>query len=71
MHLKPFWGYNFDTGYQPFTTAELCLLLNALDGELHDITMMGLYSGARLEELASLEFTNIVDIERVKSFDIK
>ena len=75
MHLNPFRGHKLDTSqsgsYQPFTDAELHLLLNALDGELHDLTMLGLYSGARLEELASLQVTNIIEIDGIKCFDIK
>ena len=75
VHLNPFRGHKLDTSqsesYQPFTDAELHLLLNALDGELHDLTMLGLYSGARLEELASLQVTNIIEIGGIKCFDIK
>lgn len=74
-HLNPFRNHKLDTtqseSYQPFTNAELKLLLDSLEGELHDLAMMALYSGARLEELASLQVSNIIDIEGIKCLDIK
>lgn len=72
---NPFHGHNLEArntvaSYQPFEWHQLTALLKAADEELRDIILIGLMSGARLDEIASLKREEIVMLEGVRCFHI-
>ena len=72
---NPFHGYNLEArrtieSYQPFEPKQLQILVKEADETIRDLTLMGLYSGCRLDELASLKCVDIVILEGVRCFYI-
>ncbi|WP_267412512.1 site-specific integrase [Pantoea sp. GM_Pan_4] len=59
--------------YQPFTVSELAKVFAALEGdeEMQAVTLIGMYSGMRLNEICSLKSESIKTIEGVLCFEIK
>ncbi|MCS2164983.1 site-specific integrase [Scandinavium manionii] len=58
--------------YEVFTHAELAKVFVALDGdeEMQAVTLIGMYSGMRLNEICSLRAENIREIEGVLCFEV-
>lgn len=56
--------------YQPFTFDQMQKLLDAAEPEIRNIIIMGLFSGCRLDELASLKKSEIQTVEGVRCFYI-
>ncbi|HDU3835753.1 TPA: tyrosine-type recombinase/integrase [Klebsiella aerogenes] len=58
--------------YEVFTHAELAKVFSALDGddEMQNVTLIGMYSGMRLNEICSLRAANIKEIEGVLCFEV-
>lgn len=58
--------------YEVFTHAELAKVLAALEGdaEMQAVTLIGMYSGMRLNEICSLRVENIHEIEGVLCFEV-
>ncbi|EIY5009461.1 site-specific integrase [Klebsiella variicola] len=58
--------------YEVFTHAELAKVFAALDGdeEMQAVTLIGMYSGARLNEICSLRVENVREIEGVLCFEV-
>ncbi|HCU0062385.1 TPA: site-specific integrase [Klebsiella pneumoniae] len=58
--------------YEVFTHAELAKVFAALDGdeEMQAVTLIGMYSGMRLNEICSLRVGNIREIEGVLCFEV-
>jgi integrase len=58
--------------YEVFTHAELAKVFSALDGdeEMQNVTLIGMYSGMRLNEICSLRVENIREIEGVLCFEV-
>ncbi|CAH5984271.1 Tyrosine recombinase XerC, partial [Klebsiella pneumoniae] len=56
--------------YQPFTTKQLVTLVENAEDELQGVILIGLYSGMRLDEIASLKRDDIVEIEGIHCFNI-
>lgn len=72
---NPFHGHNLEAratieSYQPFTPVQLQILINEAELEIRNIITMGLFSGCRLDELASLKKSEIVTVEGVRCFYI-
>lgn len=72
---NPFHGHNLEAratieSYQPFTSDQMQKLLDAAEPEIRNIIMMGLFSGCRLDELASLKKSEIKTVEGVRCFYI-
>ncbi|HBW9888911.1 tyrosine-type recombinase/integrase [Klebsiella quasipneumoniae] len=72
---NPFHGHNLEAratieSYQPFTSDQMQKLLDAAEPEIRNIIMMGLFSGCRLDELASLKKSEIQTVEGVRCFYI-
>lgn len=72
---NPFHGHNLEAratieSYQPFTSDQMQKLLDAAEPEIRNIIMMGLFSGCRLDELASLKKSEIKTVEGVRTFFI-
>jgi len=58
--------------YEPFTTTELAKVFAALnDEEMQAVTLIGMYSGMRLNEICSLKADNIKTVEGVVCFEVK
>lgn len=72
---NPFHGHNLEArhtieSYQPFEPDQMQKLLDAAEPEIRNIIMMGLFSGCRLDELASLKKSEIQTVEGVRCFYI-
>lgn len=72
---NPFHGHNLEAratieSYQPFTPDQMQKLVDAAEPEIRNIIIMGLYSGCRLDELASLKKSEIQTVEGVRCFYI-
>jgi integrase len=74
---NPFKGHNLDVrcereSYQPFTLNELAKVFSAMDGddEMQAVTLIGMHSGMRLNEICSLQVGNIRKIEGVLCFEV-
>lgn len=72
---NPFHGHNLEArrtleSYQPFEPDQLQILIREADETVWDLILMGLYSGCRLDELASLKRVDIVIMEDVRCFFI-
>ncbi|VFS28370.1 Site-specific recombinase XerD [Serratia liquefaciens] len=72
---NPFHGHNLEArrtieSYEPFEPAQIKVLLNGADEIIQDLILMGLYSGCRLDELASLRKDEIVVVEGIRCFYI-
>ncbi|MEX3018347.1 tyrosine-type recombinase/integrase [Kluyvera sp. STS39-E] len=72
---NPFHGHNLEArrtieSYQPFEPQQLTTLLNEADEELRDVILIGLFSGARLDEIASIKREEIVMMDGVRCFFI-
>ncbi|MXE76049.1 integrase, partial [Escherichia coli] len=64
---NPFHGHNLEArrtieSYQPFTPEQMQKLLDAAEPEIRNIILMGLFSGCRLDELASLKKSEVVTV---------
>lgn len=57
--------------YEVFGEGELAKVYNLLDDEMKAVTLIGMYSGMRLNEICSLKSDNIVTIESVLCIEIK
>lgn len=73
--LNPFHGMNLEArrtieSYQPFEWHQLSTLLNEADEELRAVILFGLFSGARLDEIASLKKSDVVIVEGIQTFFI-
>ncbi|HAI7428281.1 TPA: tyrosine-type recombinase/integrase [Escherichia coli] len=72
---NPFHGHNLEArrtieSYQPFTPEQMQKLLDAAEPEIRNIILMGLFSGCRLDELASLKKSEVVTVEGIRCFYI-
>ena len=72
---NPFHGHNLEArrtieSYQPFEPDQMQKLLDAAESEIRNIIIMGLFSGCRLDELASLKKSEIQTVEGVRTFFI-
>ena len=72
---NPFHGHNLEArasivSYEPFEPDQMQKLLDAAEPEIRNIIMMGLFSGRRLDELASLKKSEIQTVEGVRCFYI-
>lgn len=72
---NPFHGHNLEArrtikNYEPFEPHQMQKLLDAADPEIRNIITMGLYSGCRLDELASLRKDEIQTVEGLQCFYI-
>jgi integrase len=61
---NPFHGHNLEArasivSYEPFEAHHMQKLLDAAEPEIRNIIIMGLFSGCRLDELASLKKSEI------------
>ncbi|MCT4708908.1 site-specific integrase [Enterobacteriaceae bacterium H11S18] len=58
--------------YEVFTHAELAKVFAAMEGdeEMQNVTLIGMYSGMRLNEICSLRSSNIKEIEGVLCFEV-
>ncbi len=73
--LNPFHGHNLEArrtieSYQSFDRHQLSTLLNEAEEELRAVILIGLFSGARLNEIASLKKEEIVVVEVIRTFYI-
>lgn len=59
------------SSYQSFTQAEITTLLGNAEEELHDVIFIGLYSGMRLNEIASLGVDDVPEINGVQCFRVQ
>lgn len=72
---NPFHNHNLESrrtieSYEPFEPTQIKALLDGADEVIQDLILMGLYSGCRLDELASLRKNEIVMIEGIRCFYI-
>ena len=72
---NPFHSHNLEArrtieSYQPFEPDQMQKLLDAAEPEIKNIILMGLFSGCRLDELASLKKSEIQTVEGVRCFYI-
>ena len=70
---NPFHGHNLEArrtieSYQPFEPEQLVTLIREADDVLRDVILIGLYSGMRLDEIASIKRDEIVMLEGVRCF---
>ncbi|KIU65206.1 tyrosine-type recombinase/integrase, partial [Cronobacter malonaticus] len=70
---NPFHGHNLEArqsneSYQPFEPQQLQALTKEAGSELRDVIIIGLYSGMRLDEIASIKRDEIVTVEGVRCF---
>ena len=68
---NPFHGHNLEArasivSYEPFEAHHMQKLLDAAEPEIRNIIIMGLFSGCRLDELASLKKSEIQTMEGVR-----
>ncbi|MCS4268971.1 site-specific integrase [Serratia sp. BIGb0163] len=73
---SPFTGHRLEakqtvSSYQPFTQVEITTLLAHAEEELHDVIFIGLYSGMRLNEIASLGVDDVSEVDSVKCFRVQ
>ncbi len=75
--LSPWRGHKLDvaqsrTSYEVFSNVELAKVFTAFDGdlEMQAVTLIGMYSGMRLNEICSLCSSNIKEIEGVLCFEV-
>ncbi len=72
---NPFHNHNLEArrtieSYEPFEFVQMQKLLDAAEPEIKNIIVMGLFSGCRLDELASLKKSEIQAVEGVRCFYI-
>lgn len=72
---NPFHGHNLEArrtieSYEPFTTRQLVTLVENAGEELQSVILIGLYSGMRLDEIASLKRDDIVEIDGIRVFSV-
>ncbi|MCP6755626.1 integrase, partial [Klebsiella pneumoniae] len=72
---NPFHGHNLEArrtieSYEPFTTKQLVTLVENGEDELQGVILIGLYSGMRLDEIASLKRDDIVEIDGIRVFSV-
>ncbi|HAT1662611.1 TPA: tyrosine-type recombinase/integrase [Klebsiella pneumoniae] len=72
---NPFHNHNLEArrtieSYEPFELVQMQKLLDAAEPEIKNIIVMGLFSGCRLDELASLKKSEIQTVEGVRCFYI-
>lgn len=74
---SPWRGHKLDVAesrasYEVFTPTELAKVFSALEGdeEMQNVTLIGMYSGMRLNEICSLRVENIREIEGVLCFEV-
>ncbi len=72
---NPFHNHNLEArrtieSYEPFEFVQMQKLLDAAEPEIRNIIIMGLFSGCRLDELASLKKSEIQAVEGVRCFYI-
>ncbi|EPV2524812.1 site-specific integrase [Enterobacter hormaechei] len=70
-----FTGHKLDVrhdreSYEPFSGDELEKVYAVLDEEMKAVAMVGMYSGMRLNEICSLQISNIKTVEGVWCFDV-
>lgn len=70
---NPFHGHNLEArrtieSYQPFEPHQLQTLIKEAGSEIRDVIIIGLYSGMRLDEIASIKRDEIVTVEGVRCF---
>ncbi|HBA8341231.1 TPA: tyrosine-type recombinase/integrase [Escherichia coli] len=70
---NPFHGHNLEArqtneSYQPFEPNQLQVLTKEAGDEIKDVIIIGLYSGMRLDEIASIKRDEIITIEGVRCF---
>ncbi|MXP59555.1 site-specific integrase [Pantoea sp. Taur] len=56
--------------YEVFAPGELAKVYNLLDDEMKAVTLIGMYSGMRLNEICSLKTANVKTIEGVLCFEV-
>ena len=56
--------------YEPFSGDELAKVYAVLDEEMKAVAMVGMYSGMRLNEICSLQISNIKTVEGVWCFEV-
>lgn len=56
--------------YEPFSGDELAKVYAVLDEEMKAVAMVGMYSGMRLNEICSLQLSNIKTVEGVWCFEV-
>lgn len=71
----PFIGYTLEAkatviSYEPFESHQIDSLLQEAEEEIRDVILIGLYSGMRIDEIASLKITEIITIEGITCFNI-
>lgn len=72
---NPFHGHNLEAracivSYEPFEPDQMQKLLDSAEPEIRNIIIMGLFSGCRLDELASIKKSEIQTVEGVRCFYI-
>lgn len=72
---NPFHGHNLEArasivSYEPFEPDQMQKLLDAAEPEIRNMIIMGLFTGCRLDELASLKKSEIQTVEGVRCFYI-
>ncbi len=70
---NPFHGHNLEArqtnkSYQPFEPHQLQALIKEAGSEIRYVIIIGLYSGMRLDEIASIKRDEIIKIEGVRCF---
>lgn len=70
-----FTGHKLDVrhdreSYEPFSGDELAKVYAMLDEEMKAVAMVGMYSGMRLNEICSLQISNIKTVEGVWCFEV-
>ncbi|CAI1190209.1 site-specific tyrosine recombinase XerC [Serratia ficaria] len=73
---SPFTGHRLEakrtvSSYQPFTQAEIATLLDNTIEDVRDVIFIGLYSGMRLNEIASLGVDDVPEIDGVRCFRVQ
>ncbi|MBT1426806.1 tyrosine-type recombinase/integrase [Dickeya dianthicola] len=73
---SPFTGHRLEAkrtikSYEAFSTDEINALLNNASDDLRDVILIGLYSGMRLDEIASLRISDASEIEGVMCFSVR
>ena len=70
---NPFHGHNLEArqtneSSQPFELHQLQALIKEAGSEIRDVIIIGLYSGMRLDEIASIKRVEIIKVEGVRCF---
>lgn len=73
---SPFTGHRLEAkstvkSYQPFTDEEITTLIKTASEDLRDVILIGWYSGMRLNEIASLEISDVQEIDGVRCLRVK